>query len=246
MRAILFLLCAGLSYGQIAKGIVGGTPLPPSGGGTVSIVSYTTACDGNTAPLVCTGINTTNANLLVCTVSNGSEPSPVFTDSYSNSWTALPMQASGGYGSMLMLYAWKNMSGGPLSVGPGHTFSSDVGGSYAQYNNCVAFHGPAITADPLHASSGSGPTPSNPTVQPGSITTTVTPVAIVTGVGSLYTNPATISEAGSSYTVLDSGSAPGNIAGGMAVWLPTGTVTTNPTWNVAVDGVAFIAAFKFQ
>jgi len=135
-----------------------------------SLIAHTGAQSSDGVSATTAGINTTGATLLVVAVANLFGNSPSFTDSNSNTWSALTPRDTGS-GCRVTLYYVANPT-----VGAGHTFSVNVGGG-SQF--------PAITVVAWAGNAASGPetengaTASATTIATGSVTPALTNGLIV-------------------------------------------------------------------
>lgn len=184
--------------------------------------------------LTTSSLNTTGATLLVATTSlfNTTTQSPQITDSFSNTWTPLPIQ--GLSDTVQRTFYCINPT-----VGTGHIFtlSGSVFGSFS----IVAFSG-VIAVSPLDVSTGT--TASASTIQGGSLTPTNSGSLLVSSLAYRTTGSVSID---SGYTLADTETSGSVVSCAIAYIIETSVVAKNPTWtlpssmNAGVTNTVFIA-----
>lgn len=186
-------------------------------------------------------MDTTGADLIVAAIAyygqsfGGGSNGPVllasFSDSKSNTWTALltDHRAASGpnqYCGCIMAYI-KN----PTSVGSSHTFTFNQGAEGANYPAIavIALSGSNLTT-PLNVQNGSAPTATSTIVSPGTITANASDIAI-TAIQIAETFSGVTIPSGFTYAPNTGQDIVGGQSFGikMAYLLNCGTVTT-PTW----------------
>ena len=188
------------------------------------------AHDGGTSA----GIDTTGANLLVFVASTyaGLNPTPVLSDSFSNTWTLRKSQADGS-GHVIAIYDVSSPT-----VGPAHTVSF-TGGSIYSSGEFLAFSGAA--GSPFDQASGATDGGSA-TVQPGSITPSAANCLLVVGLaqdGALGA-AATID---SGFTAEDGQDGTASSVGVVGAYLvQSAALAVNPTFTAAAPATSLVAA----
>jgi hypothetical protein len=212
------LLYQGPAAGYSLLEGTGGTtpPLPPPA--DVVLIGHTAAFDnGSFAGVITTApIETTGADFLVL-VAAVADINPTVTDSFGNTWTAVPAVDHAWTGQLF--YAAN------ATVGTGHTFTvvqadEDVGCAVAAFSGVLA-------SRPLESDlNGLGST----TLQFGAITPGRAGDLIVTGLNSFASSAAPSTDTG--FTVTDSLFGTGNISSPTLAYLIAPTSDpVNPTWT---------------
>jgi len=181
-------------------------------------------------------IDTTGANFLVAvTAYAGAVTGFSFTDSKSNTWTALTERTAGAAGRERIYYCV------PTSVGSGHTFT--LSGATLFGSLCVASFSGGKASSPFDAESGAGATPVS-TKQPGSITPAQNSELLIAGLA--FSPTGTISIDGG-YTITDQQDAGDDIGSALAYKIQTYKAASNPTLTKggsAGQMIAALASFK--
>ncbi len=207
-----------------------------------TLIANTAKASAAGADTTTNAIDTTGANLIVINVAwlNGGGRTMSFSDSKSNTWTAMPIQQQGGGLAQDSFYCYAP------TVGSGHTFTASKGGSNIFSSVYVQAWSGAGTS-PFDQSNGAILTAVT-TAEAGSITPTQSNELIV---AYLEENEATAFAVsiGSSYTISDQITAVGGgtIGGAFAYLLQGSAAATNPSWSWNTgthDANLSIASFK--
>lgn len=198
--------------------------------------------NANGATATTTAVNMTGADLIVVTAGwDKRQTAPTFSDSLSNTWTQGTVITDTADFQAGSLY-WSHVS----SVGVAQTFSLTGGASVVSLA-VAGFSG--STATPLDNQSTGADNVGVTTVQPGSITPTLTTYLVVTGVYSYGSNwTVTGPSINSSYVIPTGGYQAANANISAIAYRLTNSGATNPTWTTGNSGargqVAEIASFK--
>lgn len=172
-------------------------------------------------------VDTTGATLIVISVSwwGGGGPTVSFSDSKSNTWTPLTLQASGGANNMRQQFAYCFNP----TVGTGHTFTVNGVSTYPAMV-VHAFSGTAGYSYQTRSGAGSGSTASP--FATGSVTPVGPGAVVLTGYvvnNSLLPTGLTVSTSGFTVTKRD-GVSGTNFPGAAAYYLQPSVAAVNPTW----------------
>lgn len=203
----------------------------------VAHVDFASGTAGGTT----TSINTTGATLLVANITSanvGGGPSlaaiaSAFTDSKSNTWTAIDGGSPGGIGNVLVYCL-------SPTVGTSHTFSCSVTGLFGAFF-VAAFSG-VTTLDQSQIGFAPGVT----TLQADNpITPTNNGSLLVTGMVMADTSTPTIND---SFTITDAvATLGGNYGGGGLAYFLQGTPSSiNPTWSWTTAANASVILVSFN
>lgn len=211
-------------------------------GGTWSVVSSTNKGFGMTGGTT-TAINTTGAKLITVVVEyfSGSGGGPAtLTDSQSNTWTCLPVQALTQAGEELCYVI-------SPSTSASHTFTNSGANNYSAMEVAAWTEAGTPTFD-----KSSGATSTVTTVQPGSVTPANANSLLVTSFATGYVGGA--QSVNSPFTTLTQqpNVFGNNLGGGQGWFQETPTTAQNPTWtttgttspNGIAENCSTIAVFK--
>lgn len=206
----------------------------------IALVSHTGASSVGGVTLTTSGINTTGSTLEVVVVTKISAGrTATFSDSQSNTWTALTPQDDG------VLAEQMYYTDNPITSAS-QTFTVTVGAPSSfpsiEVETFSGTNPPSF--DVQNGAQGAAAT----TQQPGSITPSLNGEVVVTGIEDNVATAFPMSINGG-YTITDQETASGgnNVGGAMAYLIQTSAAATNPTWTLS--GVASaanlnIASFK--
>lgn len=193
------------------------------GGGGITLVAHAKGPGGllnDTAG----PINTTGATFIILSVSSFQDGGTVgISDSLSNTWTPLTVQATGEV-KVRLYYCYA-----PI-VGAAHTFTA--GGAFTAGTIFVAAFSGLTTAFDVQNGATSGATAA--TIQPGAVTPGVASELIVSALV-FNNNAAGVISIDSGFTITDSGPYTSGITegGSMAYKVVSSVSAENPTWNTA-------------
>lgn len=203
---------------------------------------HVVAGSANQSSVTSSAIDTTGASLLFfCTATSGTTNN-AFSDSKSNSWTALTAQAAG-FGAAVAIRGFYAVN--PI-VGPNHTFAlASVASSFPTLIG-VGASGTAVSA-PLDTQNGVS-NATFPSVATSQAVGSITPSAITNLMATCVTfnNAVTGISIDSSYAIKDSLTNDGNhFAMSMAIKLsPSGAQNPTFSWTTADSPGAIHADFK--
>jgi len=228
---LAILACTALPGQSVPIGATFGAGVPAA-----SLISHTAAGSTGANTVTTSAIDTTGATLIVIEVAAdvGAGCTSTLSDSKSNSYTRLHTQGGISFPNNGGLYYVVSPT-----VGSGHTFTYGcASGGSAPSIAVVAFSG-ATTFDTQNW--GHGSTTSTTTVQPGSVTASVSNELAITG----YAATSSVSSIDSSFTITDSVGFLGGNHYAVAIAWRTVTGSINPTWTAGsnCDLGASIATF---
>lgn len=210
-----------------------------SGYMTIAHVVSTSAGSTGGTTVTTSGVDTTGADLLVAVVSYYGQTGtgdPAFSDSKSNSWTALTARELGFNNAAVKIFYCK-----PTSVGSGHTFTAAATNSYPTVS-VSAFSGAKATS-PFDQESGTATNSASTSYQAGSITPSEDGCLLVAGV----TTDGTSHTINSSFNATATDKLSSNrMGGGIAYKVQTTAGAENPTWSWTGSTMraAALASFK--
>lgn len=217
------------------------------GGATPALIAHTSAGTSGTSvsPVTSAGIDTTGADFLVVFVDayNGPQSYPfTISDSNANYWE--PLSTVSGNHTGQFFYSYRAIAGGPVVVGPGHTFTmiQSTAPFFVAVMCVEAWSGVQSSSDPLESGSdkvlagvltGVSETPAN------------TNDLIVMGAAGFGFGAVSID---SGFTITDSPVAGGGFAdsAAMAYLVAPSSSAVDPTWvtSATIQGTINGAVFK--
>lgn len=208
----------------------------------MALIAHAIAGAPNTATT--TGVNTTGANFLSITINCYNVTGPALiaatiTDTYSNTWIACTPVINGGEANTIIFFAYNAI------VGTGHSVSVTL---TANFPGIVfgAYSGVKSSGNPLDqqngATSGAGAT----SVQPGSITPSVSGCLIISSLGQSGGGFTGLS-VNSGFTVADSMnySSGVNESNAQGYLIQSVAAPINPTWSTATSTIYSSAIASF-
>lgn len=210
--------------------------LTKSGTG-ITLVAHAIA-GASSAPTT-SAINTTGANLLVVSVSQFQGVTVgTLTDSKSNTWTALTAKLGASEAYNRIFYC------ASPTVGSGHTFTWDNGGSIFGALAVQAWSGANVAPFDVQNGAVAG---TGTTIQPGSVTPNQNNSLVVTSVDPIFAGGSSGYAIDGGFTISDSIASQSGIEGlAMAYLVQTSAAAANPNWSWtgAAESAATIAVFK--